>query len=118
MQMGLEEHEGDGCCHTPSSPARWREDFPHQAGRHLHQEPTVFESQHKAQVARGESIWGKFSNERDWTFAQWILKSGTSQAYTNELLDIVTVSKPVVDPVKDLQLKHVADLNEWLCFIP
>ena len=116
--MGFEEHEGDGCRHTQSSPAQWQEDFPRQAGWCLCQEPTVFESQRKAQVARGESIWGKFSNEGDWTFARWILKSGTSQAYTNELLDIETVSKPVVNPVKDLQLKHVADSNEWLCFIP
>jgi hypothetical protein len=48
-----------------TGPARWWEDFSHQAGRVLHREPTMFESQWNIQVTSGESIWGTFSNKRD-----------------------------------------------------
>jgi hypothetical protein len=81
---------------TPSK-ARWREDFPHQAGRGLRREPTVFESLRDAQVARGESIWGMFLDEGDWEIAQWILKSGTTHASTNELLELKKVSKRFIN---------------------
>lgn len=81
---------------TPSSNARWLERFPHQAGRGLRRELTMFESLRNAQVARGESIWGKFSDEGDWEVARWILKSGTTQASTNEFLELKKVSKKIV----------------------
>ena len=51
-------------------------------------------------------IWGMFFGERDWGFAQWILRSGISHADTNKLLDLKNVSKFVVDSVKDLQTHH------------
>jgi hypothetical protein len=66
----VEEHREDLEYHyneddsesTPSSKARWQEYFPHQAGQGLRREPTMFESLRITQVARGESIWGMFSD--------------------------------------------------------
>jgi hypothetical protein len=97
----LEESEDEDECRRdennseslPSSNARWREDFPHQAGQRLRRELTVFESLRKAQVARGESIWGMFTDKGDWEFAQWILNTGTTHASTNKLLDLEKVSQ-------------------------
>jgi hypothetical protein len=94
----LEEHAGenqdedhdDG---NPSSKPRWRDYFPHPAGQGTRKEPTAFESLRNAQVARGESIWGMFTDEGDWDFARWILKSGTTHASTDELLELKKVSQ-------------------------
>ena len=58
-----------------------------------HREPTMFESLCNTQVTRGESVWGSFSDEKDWELGQWILKSGTIQASMNELLQLKKVSK-------------------------
>ena len=52
----------------------------------------MFKTLHNAQVTRGESIWGKFSDEGDWNVAQWILDSGTTHAATNKLLKLEKVS--------------------------
>jgi hypothetical protein len=52
----------------------------------------MFESLRAAQVARGESIWGLFSDEGDWEMAQWIIRSGTSHTSTNDLLGLKKVS--------------------------
>jgi hypothetical protein len=56
----------------------------------------MFEYLHRAQVARGESIWGMFVDEADWDFARWILKSGITHASTDKLLELKKVSKCVV----------------------
>ena len=53
----------------------------------------MFEALRNAQVARGESVWWPFSDEKDWELGRWILKSGTTQASTNELLQLKKVSK-------------------------
>ena len=66
-------HDEDEDHRTPPSSARWRENFPYPAGRGLRRELTMFETLHNAQVTRGESIWGKFSDEGDWNVARWIL---------------------------------------------
>ena len=52
----------------------------------------MFKTLHNAQVIRGESIWGKFSDEGDWNVAQWILDSGTTHAAINKLLKLEKVS--------------------------
>jgi hypothetical protein len=80
----------------PSFNARWHEAFPHQAGRGLRRELTTFESLRNAQVTRGESIWGSFSDEGDWEVAQWILDNGTTRASTNKLLGLKKVSKKLI----------------------
>ena len=77
----------------PLSSARWREDFSPQSGVGLRREATMFEHMRNAQVAGGESIWGLFSDEGDWSFAQWILKSRTTATSTNELLNLKKVSR-------------------------
>jgi hypothetical protein len=116
--LGLEEHEGDedNSESTPPSKARWREYFPRQAGQGLRRGPTTFESLHNAQVARGESIWGKFSDEGDWEFAQWIVESGTTHTSTNELLELKKVSKRFI--VKCMTYQSVADSACQLHLIP
>ena len=86
---------------------RWREDFPHRAGRGLRRELTMFESQRKIQVTSGESIWGSFSGEGDWALAQWIIDSGTTCANTNELLKLEKVSRTFV--VKHRTYYRIAD---------
>jgi len=92
-----EEHEEnqdeDHSKETPSATPRWRDNFPRPAGQVIRRESTAFESLRKAQVDRGNSIWGTFSNEGDWEFALWILKSGTTHAATDELLELKTVSQ-------------------------
>jgi len=96
----LEEHREEGHRNENESEnipkGRWREYFPRQAGRGLRREPTMFESLRIAQVNRGDSIWGMFSDEGDWEFAQWILKSGATHASTDELLELGKVSKAFV----------------------
>ena len=96
-ERGEEGHRDED--NSESRPkARWWEYFPHQAGRGLRREPTMFESLRNAQVERGEPIWGTFSDEGDWEFARWILNSGTTHASTDELLELKKVSKtPVVE---------------------
>jgi hypothetical protein len=66
----------------------------------------MFDCLRKAQVARGESIWGAFLDEGDWEFARWILESGTTHASINELLDLKKVSKCVIDGVEDLRRRR------------
>ena len=78
---------------SPFAKARWREDFPHQAGQRLRRGLTMFKSQRNAQVTRGESIWGPFLGKGDWNVAQWIIDSGTTQEYTNKLLKLKNVSR-------------------------
>jgi Plavaka transposase len=90
---GEYDRESDDGESTPSSDARWREDFPHRAGQALRRNPTMFEALRNAQVARGESIWGMFADEGDWEFAKWILKSGTTHSSTNKLLELKKVSQ-------------------------
>jgi len=80
---------------TPSFNARWCEAFP-QAGQGLCREVTMFESLRNTQIARGESIWGMFSDEGDWDFARFIVKSGMTHASTDELLELKKVSKKIV----------------------
>lgn len=82
--------EGDSE-NTPPSKTQWREDFPYEAGQRIRREPTMFEVLHNARVAKGESIWGAFSDKDDWALAQWILKSGTSHALVDELLKLKKV---------------------------
>lgn len=92
-EPNLEDHgeghgrdEDDSDVTLPIAPkARWREYFSHQAGRGLHREPSVFEKIRSSQVAKGESIWGRFSDEGDWEVAQWIVESGTTLASANKL---------------------------------
>jgi hypothetical protein len=73
---------------TSSSKPRWRDSFPHPAGKAIRKEPTAFRSLHDAQVAGGRSIWGAFSDEGDWDFAQWILRSGITHASIDDLLEL------------------------------
>jgi hypothetical protein len=97
LDEGQEEcrHDEDDSESTPSFNARWCKAYP-QAGRGLRRELTMFESLRNAQVAKGESIWGMFSDESDWDFGKWIIKSETTQGSTNELLEMKKVSKKVV----------------------
>src|SRR5260370_26024501 len=53
----------------------------------------MVEALRNTQVARGESVWWPCSDEKDWELGWWILKSGTTQASTNELLQLKKVSK-------------------------
>ena len=76
----------------------------------------MFESLCNAQVARGESIWGSFSDEGDWDFARCIVESGITHASINELLELKKVSKRFV--AKYTTYQSVADLKGQLLFIP
>jgi hypothetical protein len=76
----------------------------------------MFEALSNAQVARGESIWGRFSDEEDWEFARWILKSGTTHTSTNKLLELKKVSKRFV--VKCSTYQSVADSTCQVHLIP
>ena len=102
-----EGYDKDNHENTPSFKARWREYFPCRAGQALRRQPTTFELLRNAQVARGESIWGMFSDEGDWKFARWILESGTTQASTDELLKLKKVSERFV--VEYTTYQSVAD---------
>jgi hypothetical protein len=113
LEEGGEEphqHRGDedDSENTPSqsSNARWREDFPQHAGQGIRRELTMFESLSIAQATGGESIWGAFSDEGDWDFARWILKSGTTHASTNELLELKKVSQKNHRRALDLFKRH------------
>src|SRR5258708_18576574 len=64
-------------------------------GKGYTENPPCGKSLHNNQVYRGESIWGRFTDEGDWDFAWWILKSGTTHSNTNELLELTKVSKPL-----------------------
>lgn len=90
---GESQAEDDGVTPSKGPKPRWRDHFPHPAGRRLRREPTAFESLLDAQVAQGGSIWGKFSDEDDWNFARWILRSGTTHTSTDDLLELKKVSR-------------------------
>jgi hypothetical protein len=100
----------------PSSKHRWRDHFPHLAGQGIRREPTAFELLRNAQVARGETIWGMFLDEGDWDFAWWILKSGTTHASTDELLELKKVSRRFV--IKYMTYQSIADSRRQLRLIP
>lgn len=88
QEQRCEDHSESPLSHK----ARWLEYFPHPAGQGIRRAATAFESLRNTQITRGESIWGKFADEGDWDFARWILKSGTTHASTNKLLELKKVS--------------------------
>jgi hypothetical protein len=121
VQVDLEEHGEEGrpaedTNEVTQSKARWQEHFPHQAGHRLRREPTMFESLHNAQINSGESIWGMFLDEGDWEVAQWIVKTGTTQADANEFLKLKKVSKQII--VKRRTYYTDADSRRQLYLIP
>ena len=73
--------------------AQWREYYSSQARWGLCQEPTMFETLHSSQVAKGESIWGRFLDKGDWEVAQWIVELGMTHTLTNKFLELKKVSK-------------------------
>jgi len=109
------EERVEGCCdednseNTPPPEARWRQYFPRQAGQGIRRAPTMFESLRNAQVARGASIWGAFTDEGDWNFARWILKSGTTHSSANELLGLKKVSKDLLSSARLTKASQIRD---------
>ena len=75
----------------------------------------MFESLRNAQVARGESVWGSFSDEKDWELGWWILKSGTTQASTNELLQLKKVSKFFLVEYRVILKHHTSQIQTESC---
>ncbi|KAJ7586638.1 hypothetical protein C8J56DRAFT_787323 [Mycena floridula] len=101
--------------------ARYREDFPGNAGAKLRRGKTTFEKLRQQRKDAGENgNWAPFSSEDEWEFAHWIITSGTSQADTEKLLKLHLVKTSMKPSFKNKhaflqKIDALPQASQWSC---
>ncbi|KAJ7574249.1 hypothetical protein C8J56DRAFT_1126202 [Mycena floridula] len=101
--------------------ARYREDFPGNAGAKLRRGKTTFEKLRQQRKDAGENgNWAPFSSEDEWEFAHWIITSGTSQADTEKLLKLHLVKTGMKPSFKNKhaflhKIDALLQASQWSC---
>ncbi|KAJ7579726.1 hypothetical protein C8J56DRAFT_1006594 [Mycena floridula] len=102
--------------------ARYRENFPGNAGARLCRRETTFEKLRQERRDAREDGWAPFASEAEWEFAHWIITSGTSQTDTEKLLKLHLVKDGVKPSFKNKcaflkKIDALPQASRWSCEI-